>query len=175
MFRRQRGETRGASGRRLTLLLVALAMVVGFAGSAGAALITGRQIKDGSVTGRDVRDGVVKSADVRDGSLSDVDFDTPVEGDPGDKGPDGTQGAPGFGGLHYEYVSVTLPQTTTEHPVTCPSGLTVLGGGFSSLNDDAMSLLHSAPQGNNGWVVRVLNEGPQVGGFAWAVCSLSTP
>lgn len=56
------------------VLLAVLALVVAMCSSATAgALITGKQIKNGSVTGRDLRDGTVSGADVRDASLRSAD------------------------------------------------------------------------------------------------------
>lgn len=52
------------------VLLAVLTLVVAMSSSATAgALITGKQIKNGSVAGRDLRDGTVSGTDVRDGSL----------------------------------------------------------------------------------------------------------
>ena len=53
----------------------ALALVFALSGTAYAgALITGRDIRDGSVTGKDVKNGTLTGTDVRDGSLSKADL-----------------------------------------------------------------------------------------------------
>lgn len=55
-------------------LLGALLLIVGLAGGATAAkLITGKQIKDGTVTTADVKNGSLRGVDVRDGSLAGAD------------------------------------------------------------------------------------------------------
>jgi hypothetical protein len=52
------------------LVLAALVVVVSVAGSATAAkLVTGKQIKNGTITSVDVRNGTLSGADVRSGSI----------------------------------------------------------------------------------------------------------
>jgi hypothetical protein len=52
------------------LASVALVVALGAPGVAAAkALITGADIRDGTVSGRDIRDGSLRSGDIRDGSL----------------------------------------------------------------------------------------------------------
>ena len=77
--------------------LIVVGTVVG--GPAGAAnLITGKQIKDGTVAGRDVANGSLTGADVRDGSLTRRDFGTLPQGPQGPGGPRGATGARGPAG-----------------------------------------------------------------------------
>lgn len=58
----------------LALLLATVLLVVGGAGGAAAAkLITGKQIKNGTITSVDLKNGSATGADVRDGSLSGLD------------------------------------------------------------------------------------------------------
>ncbi len=57
-----------------TVLTIAAVLLVAFAGGASAAkLITGKQIKDGTVTGADVKAGSLRGSDVKDGSLKGAD------------------------------------------------------------------------------------------------------
>ena len=70
---------------------------------AAASLITGKQIKNGSVTGRDVRNSSLTGADVRDGSLFAGDFKpgklpAPAKGEQGPAGPAGPRGDTGATG-----------------------------------------------------------------------------
>jgi hypothetical protein len=59
----------------VAILSVAALFVVAFAGTATAAkLITGKDIKNGTVTTEDLRNGTVKSADLRDGGVKPADL-----------------------------------------------------------------------------------------------------
>jgi hypothetical protein len=67
---------------------------------AAASLITGKQIKNGTLTGRDVRNSSLTGADVRDGSLFAGDFKpgqlpAAAKGEQGPAGPAGPTGAAG--------------------------------------------------------------------------------
>jgi hypothetical protein len=67
-----------------------LALFVALGGSASAAfLITGRNVKDGSLTGRDVKNGSLGSSDIKNHSLTGKDIKGRV------RGPRGPAGAPG--------------------------------------------------------------------------------
>jgi len=71
-------------------VVVALAFCLAFAGTAAAAkLITGEQVKNGSLTGKDVKDR----------SLTARDFKGSVKGERGAQGPRGSQGPQGSQGL----------------------------------------------------------------------------
>jgi len=69
-------RTLGRTGRTIpAALLAVVVLVVALAGSATAAkLITGKQIKDGTVTTKDVKNGSLKGADVKNGSLRAADL-----------------------------------------------------------------------------------------------------
>jgi hypothetical protein len=101
------------SGNRASMFIAGLALFIALGGPAAAAditaagkrLITGKQIKNGSVKGVDVRDGSIRSADVRDGSLLASDFKAgqlPApgsgSGQPGPQGPEGAVGPRGPAG-----------------------------------------------------------------------------
>ncbi len=90
----------------VTLVVAGLALVLASTGGAtAAALVTGKQIKNGSVTGRDLKNGSVTTKDVKNGTLVLKDF-KPSErkrlvGPAGPQGPQGipgVQGAQGFAG-----------------------------------------------------------------------------
>lgn len=81
------------------MLVLAVAATVVTGGSATAAsLVTGRQVKDGSVAGRDVAGGSLTGRDVRDRSLTGSDLDASVRGPVGPPGQVGDQGSPGPSG-----------------------------------------------------------------------------
>jgi hypothetical protein len=65
--------------------------------AAAAALITGKQVKDGSLTGTDVQNNSIAGADVKDGSLRSKDFE-PGQLPAGARGPQGERGPQGPSG-----------------------------------------------------------------------------
>jgi len=88
---------------RASTVIASLALFVALGGSATAAtLITGTQIKNGSLTAKDVKNSSVTGADVKNGALGSADFGKPVKaslkGQRGDQGPAGQAGAPGTPG-----------------------------------------------------------------------------
>ena len=128
-------STSSHPGRARWVALALAAVLVTFAGSATAgALVTGKQIKNGTVTGLDLRDTSVTGADVEDDSLTADDFSGAIQGPPGPAGPRGPQGpigAPrvhGASGLEYVVVAQSIPPEATRTwaamcaPATsCPS------------------------------------------------------
>lgn len=81
---------------RLAVLLIMFILTIVMGGSAAAVtLITGKQIKDGSLRGRDVGNGSLTGADVADRSLSPADFTGSLQGPPGSQGPVGPVGPRG--------------------------------------------------------------------------------
>ena len=78
-----------------------LALFVALGGTATAAvLVTGKNVKDGTLTGKDIKNNSVASADVKDRSLLAKDFKPGqlVSGAPGPVGPAGAPGEPGAKG-----------------------------------------------------------------------------
>ena len=92
-------QVMGRAGRHRTataLLLAVLVLSVGLGGTAAAvSLVTGKQIKDGSVRGRDIGNGSLTGSDVADKSLTPADFSGSVQGPAGPQGPAGAQGPRG--------------------------------------------------------------------------------
>jgi hypothetical protein len=169
-----------SGGRTRFVALAAIALVVSFAGSAGAsALVTGRQIKDGSVTGRDVHAGTVKTADIRDGSLTPRDFTggsvVGPQGQPGVDGGVGPAGPAGVSGVEYAMTPATVdPGSSATWTAACatPGKVAIAGGGTSDapfasvLEDSAPTDIH------DGWVVTLHNGGTvQMNGQAWVICA----
>jgi hypothetical protein len=166
-------------------LLLSVAVLSASATTAGAAaLITGRDVKDGSLTGKDVKNSSLAGADVRDGSLTAADFSGSTEGAPGPQGPQGAAGAAGAigptgadgptgdagipgatgakglaGVRNPVYVSAanTINELTIEYwGVNCPAGTKVLSGGVSG--GTSKVIYETAPLDDGaGWWVGVHN------------------
>jgi hypothetical protein len=79
-----------------TAVLLLLVVSLGVGGTAAAvSMVTGKQIKDGTVRGRDVGNGSLTGADVADRSLTAADFRGSVQGPAGPQGAAGPEGAAG--------------------------------------------------------------------------------
>ncbi|GAB4013145.1 MopE-related protein [Nocardioides ultimimeridianus] len=88
---------------RVPLVLGSVALLVAgaTAGATATSLITGAQIKDGTVTGRDVKDGSLSSRDLAASARAQLRGQTGpsgAPGSPGPTGPTGPSGAPGAPG-----------------------------------------------------------------------------
>jgi len=166
----------GVAGRRRwsTGLLVAAAVValVSFTGTAVASgLVTGRQVKDGSLRSVDLRaNRAVTGADVRDGTLPASKMSSLPPGPAGPTGPPGPPGVDGLDGFDYEIASATVPGSDEVRiTVLCGAG-TVVGGGASSVG--VIRMVESRPlETGSGWTVVVRNQlAADVDAFGWAVC-----
>ena len=63
------------------MMIACLALSIALGGTASAAvLITGKQVKDGSVSARDIANRSLTGLDVKDKSLTPLDFNGSVEG-----------------------------------------------------------------------------------------------
>jgi len=147
---------------------------VSFTGTAVAGgLVTGRQIKDGSLTSVDLKaDRAVTGADVRDGTLSAQKLSSLPQGPQGAIGGTGPVGLSGLDNFDYEIsggVSVAAGNDV-EITVPCATG-TVVGGGASS-DILFVRMEESRPLANgSGWNVLVYNEsGVDALVYGWAVC-----
>jgi collagen triple helix repeat protein len=171
------------------LLIACLALSIALGGTAGAAvLVTGKQIKDGSVSGRDIANRSLTGNDVRDRSLTPLDFDGSVQGpagpagpqgpagDKGERGPAGPsgpagpagptgpagpQGPSGVSGWEYRTVGRTLKGgRAARWKVDCLGGKKALGGGVATDGHPFFTrVLETAPAGAaTGWGVAVRNE-----------------
>ena len=128
--------------RHFVVLAVAgLMLLVSFAGGATAGiLVTGKQIKDGSVASRDIRNRSVTTRDVRDRTLKVRDLSkrtrTRLRGATGTSGPQGLPGLDGVSGFEVVTATGTIPVGLTETVLaSCPDGKTAMGaaGGFDTL------------------------------------------
>ena len=163
-------------------LVAAAALAITFAGSATATgLISGKQIKDGSVHGVDLRDNGVGRADLQRTPLSGVEIadgysgpDGPA-GDPGTTGDLGPVGPAGVSDLRYTggTAQSLAPGQFAEVQVSCSGRhYAVHGGVVTSPADGVLRIQESAPSnGHTTWVTRVTNTGPNtVTVQGWAVC-----
>jgi Collagen triple helix repeat (20 copies) len=171
------------------LLIACLALSIALGGTAGAAvLVTGKQIKDGSVSGRDIANRSLTGNDVRDRSLTPLDFDGSVQGpagpagpqgpagDKGERGPSGPsgpvgpagptgpagpRGPSGVNGWEYRTVRRTLSGgRAARWHVDCLGDKKALGGGVATDGHPFFTqVLETAPAGAaTGWEVAVRNE-----------------
>jgi hypothetical protein len=106
--------------RALAIMAAVFAVLVVGTTATGSvqALITGANIRDGSIGSNDIRPGAIQSHDIQNGTIAQVDLsknllatlqgtkgsegakgDKGVRGDKGDKGPQGDQGDSGISGL----------------------------------------------------------------------------
>ena len=158
---------------RTALLVAVLALIIGFAGSATAAVVvTGKQIKDGTVTTADLQDTSLESVDVKDESLTQADFFDTVAGPAGPKGDQGPPGQDGTSGLVYMVEGVNVAKRTTRIvTATCPPLTHVVAGGGS--NTGRARLVETTPTDafGEGWRVIYRNTtDTAVGAYAWALC-----
>lgn len=171
------GPSSSVHARRRGAVAFVVVVVLGlmsFAGTSVAGrLVTGRQVKDGSVKAVDLRPNrAVRGADVRDGTLSPTQMAPLAAGPPGATG---SAGAPGLDGLaSFEYLApdfTALRNTTTPFTATCPAGKVVVGGGLSSVSQQIQIVDSHPTDDQTGWSVTVRNNAASDQTvFAWAVC-----
>lgn len=108
------------------------------------------------------------------------------QGPAGATGPQGPQGAPGLSGLQFILGTplILAKQTGGTAGVTCPAGLTVISGGYTTVvpagsnsNSAFMQVFDSVNNGANGWQVSGLNASNGGGNrnlilTAHAVCAI---
>jgi hypothetical protein len=143
-------------GAAILIALIALFVALGGPAEAGR-LLTGKQIRDGSITGRDIRDASVGYNDINS-KLADI-IDEPgpkgPAGPAGPVGPAGPQGAQGPQGPQGPAgLNATSDITTISgegavpdgqvavYTLPCPDGTTAISGGFYA---DSGMVYYSAP------------------------------
>jgi hypothetical protein len=136
-----------------TALIACLALVLVTAGTAGAAaMISGKQVKDGSLTGRDVKDRSLTAADFS-GSVA---------------------GASGVSGWEHRIQRQDIPANTYRSwEVRCTGTKRALGGGVSGSGRFTLEINESAPAGEaTGWAATATNEGGvPYSAYVWVICA----
>jgi hypothetical protein len=137
----------------VVLLVVALVLCSGTTASA-AFLITGKQIKDGSVTGRDVRDHSLQTTDLK-GVVRGPTGPIGPAGPVGPVGPTGPTGPAAVSAPVFKTASGTIAGSSSGGvSVSCPSGTVAAGGGGVAPLESGV-LEQSAPSDvlGTGWTV----------------------
>jgi hypothetical protein len=162
-----------------TVIILVAALFVVLTGTATAAkLITGAQIKDGSIGLVDLSAKAKRALKGKQGPAG----PQGLQGPAGAPGVSGAQGVPGPAGgfdpakVSYVYGEVVevLPGTEGQGSALCPAGAKVTGGGmlFAEL-DDSFTIVDNGPLSDgSAWSVEVVN-GSAGSSFiaAYAVCA----
>ena len=161
-----------------TVLAVALtALLCTATGATAASLITGRQVKDGTLTGKDIKNGSIASKDLAPsarGSMGPA-GSPGAQGPAGPMGPRGDKGVPGPAAPAPEarQAFITADTTRLETAAVCPVGETVIGGGYRVTTSNGnvpadstdLTLLYDEPgeqyDGRGSWNVLLLNHSGQ--------------
>jgi hypothetical protein len=163
------------------------------AATSAAHLITGKDVKNGSLTGADIKDGSLRAGDLARGlAVRGATGPAGPAGAMGAKGAKGDPGAPGTSGL--VTVSATSASDSAIYKqvaVTCPAGKTAISGGSSqaaSTQPAPLAVTSSQPAKNgveagagqtpNGWFAAVNEESAFTGTWTvtvYAVCAHVTP
>ena len=121
------------------------------------------KLADGAVTGPKLADAAVTGDKIGDGAVGATDLALDSVGSFALKGQTAVVGA----GVA---VSAGTPQTAT---VTCPAGQMAIGGGFAWTDQEANSIVASAPSEtdpNQTWVVEGMVDAGSNTLYAWANC-----
>jgi hypothetical protein len=162
--------------RSMTIaLIVGGCLLLGSTGGAVAGgMITGADIKNSSVTGKDIKDKSLSTSDLSTPALSALTGPAGANGAPGAPGSPGAAGSTGFQNINGPDTS-WAPSEQKQVEVQCPSGTTVLGGGFHEAGTSVLSLVSSGPNFSGGiysWDVLIAN--PTVSsahGVPFATCT----
>jgi hypothetical protein len=167
------------------IAVIATALVVGGTASAGAIIITSKNIKDGTIQAADISAKAKRALKGNAGARGAAGpagaagpqgpagpQGTPgAQGAPGAQGVQGIQGPPGLAGVQY-IVEVGVPGEGSA-TATCPPGKYVIGGGASTSSG---WFYRSEPTDNASWTASA-DGGPSAANVtAFAVCaSLPSP
>lgn len=120
--------------------VVALVFAVGTGSAIGAHLITGKQIKNGSLTGLDIKSHSLALSDLSSGTVNAIAGRDGRNGAPGPAGPPGAVGPTGPAGPPGPSAISKMTRVASNGSIgpgqvshvdaTCPSGQTVVTGGF---------------------------------------------
>lgn len=178
--------------RRQPVAYLALFFAMSGTGIAAGPMITGKNVKAGSLTGRNIKKGSITATQIKDGSLLAVDFKRGQlpQGTKGDQGPAGAPGAPGAPGATNvtmrRVVANVNPTTFATAAVSCNPGERATGGGaYNESNVYSIYITSSYPTPNpttapstgngttpTGWRVWVRNDTATQQQFeAYVVCA----
>ena len=176
------------------LVVLALSVLAVGGGSATAAkLITGKQIKNGSIKSADIGDGAVTSGDIRNGSIRAGDLApgatsniaNSVSAPPGPAGPAGPAGAVGPTGPAGPAGSTGIAEIVTaeatdfnagEAVANCPRGTRPVSGGGIDLTPGGAIIASGATLDDNGrlgWAV-ISSDFGEVTAFAYCSAGVSS-
>ncbi len=170
----------------MAVALAALAVATVGSATAVRHLLTGADVKDGSLTGKDIRAGSLALSDLSPSVLSDLRGKPGPVGPSGPSGPSGPTGPAGLAGLtgvqgarggfdpsKISYVVSPIATVPIGHYNTayalCPAGAKATGGGHSS---HGRTITSWAMTGGVGWQAYAVNQTLNpVNLFAFAVCA----
>jgi hypothetical protein len=139
----------------------------------GPNAVTGAEIANDTITSPDLAENSVNGDEILDGAVSVLDLGNLSVGAnamrPASVGSDALQGLSTVTSAGVT-VNAGAPQSVS---VTCPNGRTVLGGGYAWLEDEANSIIVSAPSDtkpSTTWDVRGMVAAGSNTLFAWANC-----
>jgi hypothetical protein len=132
-------------------------------GELADAAVNSAKIANDSITTSKIKDSEVGSAEISTGAVRTDEIDGDSVGSDELKGVTAVVG-PGV------TVNAGTPQTAQ---VTCPPGRALIGAGYAWQDDEANSIIHSAPNDadpNRSWLVRGMVDAGSNTLFAWANC-----
>jgi hypothetical protein len=132
-------------------------------GELADAAVNSAKIANDSITTSKIKDSEVGSAEISTGAVRTDEIDGDSVGSDELKGVTAVVG-PGV------TVNAGSPQTAQ---VTCPVGRALIGAGYAWLDDEANSIIYSAPNEadpNRSWLVRGMVDAGSNTLFAWANC-----
>jgi len=184
------------------MVIACLALSIALGGTASAAvLITGKQVKDGSIAGRDVKNrslGMNKLSTSAVSSLAGQAGPAGPQGPQGEKGdqgpvgptgatgpkgetgpagpqgPAGPAGPSGISGWEYRVSpGKSIPGNSPAYePVDCPDGKKALGGGGSTESAGVYVFASAPTDPGTGWVVGYNNTySTPRTVYAWVICA----
>jgi|tagenome__1003787_1003787.scaffolds.fasta_scaffold20941652_2 hypothetical protein len=153
--------------RRLLINILAVAGAVALLGATSATaarLVTGKQIRNGSITGVDVKNRSLTAADFTSGTATDLSGEKGEQGDPGPAGPAGPAGPPGPSEVgkivRVEQRGFVAPDDVNGPMAVCPAGYSIVSGGYKSAG--AGVVFTSDSFGGPTWAVGYDNIGSTV-------------
>lgn len=136
--------------------------------------VGGEKVKLNTLTGLNVIDGTIDAADIASNAVSSSDVANDTLG-AADLAPDSV-GSSELAALTAHIsggVTISSAGGPKNVEVTCPSGRTLISGGYAWTDDEGNSIIANAPSDvhpNDTWVVRGMVDSGSNTLFAWATC-----